>query len=98
MGSEYIQLSQQVDEVFRIGNDGRIFWKDREVETDDDLRVALAELCENMTKLLTDHALVPNEPVAVVEVWNQGGSGEFATANGIESLPHGTKLYAQNNS
>ena len=51
-----------------------------------------------LKELLKTHTLVPNEPVAVVEVWNQGGSGEFVTANGIESLPHGTKLYAQNNS
>jgi hypothetical protein len=34
------------------------------------------------------------EPVATVEVWNQGGSGEFVTAEGINKLPHGTKLYA----
>lgn len=35
------------------------------------------------------------EAVATVEIWNQGGSGEFVTATGIEKLPHGTKLYTE---
>lgn len=33
------------------------------------------------------------EVVATVKIWNKGGSGEFTTADGIEKLPDGTKLY-----
>ena len=56
-------------------------------------------LVDDLKELLKDHVLVPKEPVAVVEVWNQGGSGEFVTATGINKLKHGTKLYtAQENS
>jgi hypothetical protein len=33
------------------------------------------------------------EAVAIVEVWNEGGSGEFKTATGIEKLPIGTELF-----
>lgn len=35
----------------------------------------------------------PVEPVAIVRVWNQGGSGEFRTAEGINRLAPGTLLY-----
>ena len=31
-------------EVVRIASDGRIFWKQREVETDEDFRSAMCEL------------------------------------------------------
>ena len=31
-------------EIIRIANDGRIFWKQREVETDADFRKAMVEL------------------------------------------------------
>lgn len=34
------------------------------------------------------------EPVGTVRVWNEGGSGEFRTVEGINALPDGTKLYA----
>jgi hypothetical protein len=35
---------QDSSEVLRIDNEGRIFWKQREVETDDDFRSAMLEL------------------------------------------------------
>ena len=35
-------------EVIRITPDGRLFWKGREVETDEDFRSAMRELAERM--------------------------------------------------
>ena len=35
---------QDGKEVMRIAPDGRIFWKQREVETDDEFRAAMLEL------------------------------------------------------
>lgn len=35
-------------EVMRIEQDGRIFWKGREVDTDEDFRVAMLELRDAM--------------------------------------------------
>lgn len=33
-------------EIIRIAADGRVFWKQREVETDDDFRSAMLDLAE----------------------------------------------------
>lgn len=39
-------------EVIRIQYDGRIFWKGREVETDDDFRAAMLELRDAMMPMM----------------------------------------------
>ncbi len=38
-------------EVLRITPDGRIFWKQREVETDDDFRAAMLALSDALVKI-----------------------------------------------
>lgn len=35
------------------------------------------------------------EPVGIVEIWNQGGSGQFSTLSGIHKIAHGTRLYTK---
>jgi len=40
-----------ITEVLRIDLDGRIFWKELEVETDDDFRAAMLELKDALTGL-----------------------------------------------
>ena len=35
-------------EIIRIENDGRIFWKQREVETDNDFRAAMLDLRDTL--------------------------------------------------
>src|SRR3990167_6593206 len=40
----YFKLRANSGENFQITPDGRIFWKQREVETDDEFRVAMVEL------------------------------------------------------
>ena len=42
--SIFIAYLQDGSEVVRIDNDGKIFWNDREVETDDQFRSAMMEL------------------------------------------------------
>lgn len=37
-------------QVLSITKDGRIFWRQREVETDDDLRTAMKEVAKAMLK------------------------------------------------
>ena len=37
-------VDKEQTEVMRIAADGRIFWRGREVETDDDFRAAMLEL------------------------------------------------------
>lgn len=39
-------------EVFKIGSDGRLFWRGREVETDDDLRAAMREVNQLMCAMV----------------------------------------------
>jgi len=41
----------------RIAPDGRIFWKQREVETDDEFRAAMLELKDAMVKNMTPNAI-----------------------------------------
>jgi hypothetical protein len=45
-------------EVLRIGSDGRIFWRGREIDTDDDLRAAMREVNDLLRGLfgLPSHA------------------------------------------
>lgn len=38
-------------EVLRIASDGRIFWRGREVETDDDFRAAMIDLAATMQRI-----------------------------------------------
>ena len=40
-------------EIIRIAPDGRVFWKQREVETDDDFRSAMLDLAEALKKVKT---------------------------------------------
>ena len=43
--ADIISVRQQdATEIIRIGPDGRIFWRGREVETDDDFRGAMMDL------------------------------------------------------
>jgi hypothetical protein len=36
------------DEIIRIAPDGRLFWRGREVETDDDFRAAMLDLANRI--------------------------------------------------
>lgn len=47
-------------EVLRIDPDGRIFWKQREVETDDDMRPAMLELKTALIKHFDQAEVVAN--------------------------------------
>ena len=38
------------DVILRIEQSGKLFWREREIETDDDLRAGLKELVENFRK------------------------------------------------
>jgi hypothetical protein len=38
------------DVILRIDDSGKLFWREREIETDDDLRAGLKELVENFRK------------------------------------------------
>jgi hypothetical protein len=40
----YVIKKEPTIEVIRIGPDGRLFWRGREVETDDDFRGAMMDL------------------------------------------------------
>ena len=40
----YVIKQEPAVEVIRIGPDGRLFWRGREVETDDDFRGAMMDL------------------------------------------------------
>jgi len=44
----YIMLvkSNKATEIIRIASDGRIFWREREVETDTEFRLAMLELAK----------------------------------------------------
>ena len=45
---DILLIANQGNEVIRIDRDGRVFWKTREVETDDDFRAAMLELLDYM--------------------------------------------------
>jgi len=40
-------------QVIRIENDGRAFWRNREIETDDDFRAAMLDLVAELKRLNT---------------------------------------------
>lgn len=42
--SSIIKVDSGMEEIIRIADDGRIYWKGREVETDDDFRSAMLDL------------------------------------------------------
>jgi len=48
MSEEVLVTTTRVDEpsieILRIESDGRLFWRQREVETDDELRAAMMDL------------------------------------------------------
>lgn len=43
--------SQPEVEVLRIHHDGRVIWRGREVETDDDFRAAMRDMAESMREV-----------------------------------------------
>ena len=49
----YVNFSfRDTDEVLRIDKDGRIFWRGREVESDDALRAAMMEVRDVMVGIM----------------------------------------------
>ena len=49
--NEYaLQFHAASETIISIATNGRIFWRGREVETDDDFRAAMIELADVMTK------------------------------------------------
>lgn len=45
-----LTIREQGTEVIRIAPEGRVFWKGREVETDEDFRSAMMELAQQLVK------------------------------------------------
>ncbi len=43
---DILTIEQDIEEIIRIEGDGRIFWRKREVETDDDFRAAMLDFAE----------------------------------------------------
>jgi len=44
-------FEQNPQEIIRIQYDGRLFWKGREVETDEDFRAAMMDLAKSQLEL-----------------------------------------------
>jgi hypothetical protein len=48
--TDIVKIISPSEEIIRIDANGRIFWKSREVETDDDFRAAMIELTNHFKK------------------------------------------------
>ena len=44
----FIIVNSESEKVIRIAKDGRLFWHQREAETDDDFRAAMMELAKRL--------------------------------------------------
>lgn len=60
---DLLKVNSPIEEVFRIAPDGRLFWRGREVLTDDDLRETCKNLCSYLYSICFEGAHV-TQPVS----------------------------------
>jgi len=83
-------------EVIRIAPDGKLFWNEREVETDDDFRSAMLDLAESLKQptdlIRQQQAEMNNKPVAWMDYLEHSNVYDLnVSGRGIPLYTHPTK-------